>query len=556
MGIRKAAILSAAMMLTACLPGWAAGAPDTRIEQALVNLPEIEAVVYAAGDGADDISAALDGRELEVVIAEPAKALPTDYYFMLDVSGSINKKTFDGIKAGLNEWREKLAAQDRLMLITFGSEVKTVLSGEESDKAAAEIIDGLRAADKKTRLFDGMSEAVRLAAANRGESRRLLVLITDGKDISEGGSTTRNEIDKLLGEAGIPLYAIGLGSSKASLDALGEMARGNGGSYYKASDTAAAMNTAFSDIASARVIRMSTGSNIADGAEKRLRISCGGSADEITVRADRWIKDTQAPTVESAEFTDDKSVTILFSEPVSGAEAAESFALFGKNGRQVEITGAYYDAAANTAVLRLAKAAPNGEYTLNIAGIRDVSMEENSIEQTECTLKMTEGKTRIFGLPIAWAVVMAIAAAALTAAAIVVSSKRRKRNGRKPKIEPPQGLVRAGLRIIAQDGSQRDVTAYIGANGYTIGRSSAQSPGIDLNIENDMYISRRQCRLVYENGTAFVLNLSDTNATKLNGRPISAGEYRLTEGDDIEIGQTRIIVKSIGRGYDEPTMSR
>ena len=52
---------------------------------------------------------------------------------------------------------------------------------------------------------------------NKNAGRRLLLLLTDGRDFSEGGSTTKNEIDKLLNKADVPLYAFGIGSSKETL---------------------------------------------------------------------------------------------------------------------------------------------------------------------------------------------------------------------------------------------------------------------------------------------------------------------------------------------------
>lgn len=559
MGIKKAAIFPVAAALSVNVQAWAAGASNTRIEQALVNMPEIEAVVYSASSGTDDVSAALNGMKLEVMQIEPATVFPTYYYFILDISGSIDKTSFEGIKAGLKEWRGKIGTQDRFTLITFGDEINTVLNGKESSKIAETRIDGLKASDKKTRLFYGMSEAVKLASMNKNAGRRLLLLLTDGRDFSEGGSTTKNEIGKLLNKADIPLYAFGIGSSKENLDSLGEMARGNGGDYYNASkDAAAAMNIAFADISSAKVMRFSTGSNIADGTEKRLEISCGGSTDEVIVRADRWIADMQAPTVEKVEFADDMSLIIQFSEPVTGADVISNFTLLGKNHKPMEISSVYYDDAANTAVLHLAKAVPNGEYKLNITGVQDASMEKNPFEQTEYALDMTDGKTEILGLPTVWFAVIAIAAAALIITAIVITVKRKRKKIEKKKepiVTPPVwSEKRVTLTINGQNGLRRTVTALIGESGYTIGRSAAQNTGIDLNIEDDMYISRRQCRLVYRDGEIVISNLSATNATKLNGKPIPAGGYRLADGDDIEIGQTKIVA-SIDWGCNEMALS-
>ena len=225
----------------------------------------------------------------------------------------------------------------------------------------------------------------------------------------------------------------------------------------------------------------------------------------------------------------------------------------------MEISSVSYDDAANTAILHLAKAVPNGEYKLNITGVQDVSMEKNPLEQTEYALEMTDGKTEILRLPTVWFVVIAIAAAALIITAIVIAAKRKRKKleeKKKPPIVTPPvwSGKRVTLTITGQNGLRRTATVLIGESGFIIGRSAAQNSGIDLNIEDDMYISRRQCRLAYRDGEMIISNLSETNITKLNGKPIPAGGCRLADGDDIEIGQTRIVA-SIDWGCNEMALS-
>ena len=186
-------------------------------------------------------------------------------------------------------------------------------------------------------------------------------------------------------------------------------------------------------------------------------------------------------------------------------------------------------------------------------------MEKNPLEQTEYALEMTDGKTEILGLPTVWFVVIAIAAAALIITAIVIAAKRKRKKleeKKKPPIVTPPvwSGKRVTLTITGQNGLRRTATVLIGESGFIIGRSAAQNSGIDLNIEDDMYISRRQCRLAYRDGEMIISNLSETNITKLNGKPIPAGGYRLADGDDIEIGQTRIVV-SIDWGCNEMALS-
>ena len=152
-----------------------------------------------------------------------------------------------------------------------------------------------------------------------------------------------------------------------------------------------------------------------------------------------------------------------------------------------------------------------------------------------------------------------IAAAALIITAIVIAAKRKRKKleeKKKPPIVTPPvwSGKRVTLTITGQNGLRRTVTVLIGESGYIIGRSAAQNSGIDLNIEDDMYISRRQCRLAYRDGEMIISNLSETNITKLNGKPIPAGGYRLADGDDIEIGQTRIVA-SIDWGCNEMALS-
>lgn len=561
MEIKRKAILFTVLLLLTVIPAQALGSANIRIEQAYASMPQIEAVVFADGCTEENITAALDGTAIEVTQITDVSAYPTDYYFVLDISGSIDKKDFESIKAGLKEWQEKLGVRDRLMLVTFGSEVNTVLNGKESSRSAAAKIDELKASDKKTRLFDGVSEALKIAEADReqSENRRILLLITDGRDFSDGGSTTKNEINKLLDKSKLPLYAFGLGKNKDSLDVLGEMARSNNGGYYAASgDVAAVMSGAFKEINNAKLIRLDTGSNIADGKDKRLELKCGGAAAEMTIRTDKWIADTLPPVAESAKFNGDTSVSIQFSEPVSGADNAANFTLLDKNGQIVGITGASYDEGTHTAVLSLAKALPNGKYTLGIIHVQDVSMERNPLAKSEYALEMTEGRTVILGISAIWFYLILAAAVISIAAAIIAAAAKRERlrnasednilpenvpgmnNKRNVVINNKGRYIR--LIIIDKGGAQSAVQAFVNTAGCIIGRSSGQEAGADINIVGDGFISRRQCRLIYRDGAVLISNLSDTNITRLNGRAIPSGEYRLENGDHIEIGQTRIVV--------------
>jgi hypothetical protein len=95
--------------------------------------------------------------------------------------------------------------------------------------------------------------------------------------------------------------------------------------------------------------------------------------------------------------------------------------------------------------------------------------------------------------------------------------------------------MHVGLDVYER-GTQRSLEARAPLE---IGRS--RGSGISLH---DSEVSRRHARLAAHDGTLFVEDLESKNGTFLNGRRVTES-IEVREGDAIDVGTTRLIVKSL-----------
>jgi pSer/pThr/pTyr-binding forkhead associated (FHA) protein len=97
----------------------------------------------------------------------------------------------------------------------------------------------------------------------------------------------------------------------------------------------------------------------------------------------------------------------------------------------------------------------------------------------------------------------------------------------------------ARLREIRPDGTQREVE--VDGALLTIGRGSDNGLVI-----HDSRISRHHARLQARRGTLILTDLGSTNGLRVNG--VRVDEVVLGEGDEIELGDTILVVESVSAG--------
>lgn len=107
------------------------------------------------------------------------------------------------------------------------------------------------------------------------------------------------------------------------------------------------------------------------------------------------------------------------------------------------------------------------------------------------------------------------------------------------------GMMPVAHLVITGDGPPRDIwygkDLHPWPKEIVIGRLPEPGPGEEAIILSSKTVSALQARLVYQDETYLVENLSRTNTTRVDGKPLRSGErHPLVEGNRIEMGPVTI----------------
>ena len=124
-------------------------------------------------------------------------------------------------------------------------------------------------------------------------------------------------------------------------------------------------------------------------------------------------------------------------------------------------------------------------------------------------------------------------------------------------IEPTTPFV-LPVRLLLQVGNQRQSVLRLEVVGkVVIGRidnvDTGGSPDVlkpDLNLSpykaRDHGVSRLHAAFENRSGVPYIVDLKSTSGTRLNGLSLTPSEsYRLRDGDELELGSLRIVVKIV-----------
>ena len=372
-----------------------------RLEQVVLYMPE--ARFYFGGEReakAEELRAFIGDEELSFVSLE--RFSRTDggicYYVLLDVSASITKEEFDGIKEALAGFAEGLSERDRMVLITFGEQVQTIFTEDGAalkNGSAREKILALENTDQKTLLFEAIDRMAELSDGAQAQSgmRRAAFVITDGEDIARG-KATRQEAERTLKESGVPVYGFTVsGAGKEAEDAFGEFSRESGGTLTilepgREAEGLAAVKERLMN--SWEAVFEADSNRVANGmVNVSLEFTDTGEKKQTQAMQNRWQADEEAPVVLEAFPEGEKQLRVTFSEAVTGADAAEHYELSAADGQILVPVYASAQEGGTEAVLTF-DALPAGAYELHcreMNTVPDIS-DENASERRR---RVTEG---------------------------------------------------------------------------------------------------------------------------------------------------------------------
>lgn len=186
-----------------------------------------------------DVAATIDGNKLTV--QDIRRFGDTDEgvadIFLVDISGSIRNSQMKQVKSAIKTWAANMKNNDRIAIITFGENVRCAIDFSNDRGAIDNAVDSITNNDKKTQLYGGISEALKLATRTDSNlpKRKNIVLITDGVNDYNGG-VSENDVFTQLKEDLVPVYSMLMPNSEKGRATLNSVTEYSGGKIYDMSN--------------------------------------------------------------------------------------------------------------------------------------------------------------------------------------------------------------------------------------------------------------------------------------------------------------------------------
>ncbi|QQO09015.1 VWA domain-containing protein [Breznakiella homolactica] len=157
------------------------------------------------------------------------KEAPIDYSIIFSNNGIMEGEPLDFQKNALLQFIDTMKASDRLSLYTIGEEAGIIFEEMGKEDIDPAMVNSVEISSVQPRVYDSVINVVR-KVQRRHTDRRVIIIISDGRD--QNSRFTKDQMNTVLGEADIPIYAIGIRVlNTQSLSNLNEMADFTGGSY-------------------------------------------------------------------------------------------------------------------------------------------------------------------------------------------------------------------------------------------------------------------------------------------------------------------------------------
>jgi len=234
--LRAVVALALALTFLALVPGRALADDPLRIKITQVDAAAFPDVHFAVSifDSQDrpvsnlspsEIFVSEQGRPQAVTLEPASRNAPVALALALDTSGSMAGRTLVDAKAALALLVRSLGPEDAAAIVTFNTQ-PTVRQALTSDQNALLAATDSAVAVGNTAIFDAVAQSIDVLATVPAQTRRAIVLVTDGVDNSSLlrlGAVT----DRLLAQ-GYPLYVVGLGNDldRRVLQALADGSKG------------------------------------------------------------------------------------------------------------------------------------------------------------------------------------------------------------------------------------------------------------------------------------------------------------------------------------------
>lgn len=540
---------------------------ENHLEQVYLNMPEAD--FYFSGEKEqkeENLKAYIGEQSLDFQSLQKFSESDTElyYYIALDVSASYPESEFRSICEALSTFGDTIRDQDHCILVTFGDDVNIEydLTGKELHEGGAdkEILAALSNRDMNTSLYEAFSQIAGHSRQASEAARKVVFVITDGMDDTVGKSGGNEALSEIK-DAGLTVYGLAVPQAKQeAVNALGEYVRSTGGYLTmmeegKETDALTGVSDYIMNCYKA-VFTASSNKISNDSVTATLEWKDTSEKQSMEVKQTHWIKDTENPTIVQTQQISNRQIKVVFSEAVTGSDAAENFVLKTENGE--ELIPVYTSEGSNkeSVLLTFANDLEAGNYTLECKNIKDISMEENALEEngsltvefeseTEAVTEQTEESfLQAYGIQIAIPAVLILAAIVY----LIRKKRKQKQEPEKKESQPsaesqkqtvfdPGSMAERKMVVFQVKGRGDEVRMAI-KNSMIVGRSKS----CNLSF-NDPTMSRQHFALAVKNGEILINNLSKSSYTMVNDIKLTDTEQTIHSGDRIKAGQTELMIR-------------
>ncbi len=534
---------------------------EMRIEQVNSLLPEIKVWFNSREElEAEQVTLELEGESLVAgALSKANESEVTHHYFLVDASTSTTGAQMEAVKQSIMEFAQSMKSGDTMTLISFGVEVRVLFERQSDLLVIEQEVETLEANEAGTLFFDALATVAQLAKDEGiASNRKLLYVFSDSVDYNLGGYTAE-ETQDLLVDAGLPLYAFGFDNgTKENLDNFGALARQTGGEIRivnadNLGEQFAQQGKSLSEDTYVAYFNAKTNELPEKGTHIKLVV---GSEEAEFSPAFHWsVADEIAPEIFSASQSGDRTIEVVFSELVTGANQRENYVIVDQVETPIGISAVDFNEESFSAVLTLEDLPDSGEFRIRCDNITDTSSEKNPVtnEMTVDYLNHTpEPEMPNTGIPIAAWVAIIVVVIGIGVGIIVAAMKKQSKTDDGSELDyssSPKQVVDAGesgkahfvhesekkiiLEVANHAGASRKVTLTISKTLF-VGRSDICDVVFD-----DPRMSRQHFVIEENNDSYTITNLSQ-GGTLLNGIAVNSPRP-LNHGDKIEAGSQQIV---------------
>ena len=523
-------------------------AAGTEIRQVLTELPSIAVEVTGSKSESDIKSATIGKEKLKYKSVTKGKDATKLVYMLVDISTSMSQATLNALKDSLIDYAISLGDDDKLVLVSFGIDYETILSGGESDDEIRDAINSLRCNSDGTSFYNALNYVYENSLKQKGYDRSFAIVVSDGTDEdNEKGRSSRQEVVDNYETHRLPVYGMCLShASKSQAEEFGYISRVSGGelmtySSYNAESVFDSMKETIDDVT---VVKFTSRSKKSQGTQT-LTVEIDGESLEQDILV-LGGNDKTAPSVETVEYNKDKNAFVItFSEEVEHADDEASYEV-KKGGSNLTIVSAEYKD--KQATLNMDKAVYSGKYTFSFNGITDTSDNANNLETIEIEQKV-KARPVIIKLLIILGILM-IPVGFLAALYLILLNLKKKKNVETIKeIFVTQVEEKESQQVHIQQPVGMQLKFYIDAgNGqfHTVDYNLISSIIVGRTDMCDLYVDDRNMSSQHfaieqvEKGIA-ITDLQTTNGTFVNGVRILSPTF-VKSGDKILAGNSTITI--------------